>query len=432
MVAPGDRQHVHVAIVGTYPPTRCGIATFSADVVMSLRAVGVEVTIVPVDSVPGDGPHPPAVGRAGDADASPAIDSSDPRSYEAAAAWLNQSGVDVVLIQHEFGIHGGEAGGSLLHLTERLTPPYVVTLHTVLPDFSRSQATVLQELCGGAAAVTVFTTTARRLVLEQEFAPARSLRVVPHGAPVELYRRSPDPHLRSGLPARGPVLSTFGLLSPGKGLELAIRTLPKLVAEWPDLRYVIAGRTHPGVLRHEGERYRDSLQALAVELDVEEHVVFLDRFLSIEEIASILAATDAFCTPYRNENQIVSGALTFALAAGCPVVSTPYRYATDVLSGGAGIVVPLDDVDAFATALQRLLREGPDRDDARAAARDISASLSWPSVARTLARVLDEAVQWPASLGGSGPQCTAGTTGSFGSTADQRVCGRDNSSQTAT
>ena len=195
------------------------------------------------------------------------------------------------------------------------------------------------------------------------------------------------------------MLSTFGLLSAGKGLELTIRTLPALVAEWPDLRYVIAGRTHPGVLRHEGEQYRDGLQALAAELGVAEHVVFLDRFLAIEEIAEILAVTDVFCTPYRNEDQIVSGALTFALAAGCPVVSTPYRYATDMLSGGAGIIVPLDDVDAFAAALQTVLREGPDRDAALAAAQNLSASLSWPSVARTLGRVVEEAVQTLPSLG---------------------------------
>ena len=383
---------MHVAIIGTYPPTRCGIATFTADVELSLRELGIEVTIVPVDADPAE-----KDARA----ASLGIDSTSPGSYDAAAAWLNRSGVDVVLVQHEFGIHGGEDGETLLRLTERLTVPYVVTLHTVLPHFSHSQANVLQELCRGAAAVTVFTATARRLVLEQELAAARLLRVVPHGAPVELYHavRTPETRRRFGLPLTGPVLSTFGLLSAGKGLELTIRTLPVLVAEWPDLRYVIAGRTHPGVLRHEGEQYRDGLQALAAELGVAEHVVFLDRFLAIEEIAEVLAATDVFCTPYRNEDQIVSGALTFALAAGCPVVSTPYRYATDMLAGGAGIIVPLDDVDAFAAALQTVLREGPDREAALAAVQNLSASLSWPSVARTLGRVVEEAVQAQPSLG---------------------------------
>lgn len=378
---------VHVAIIGTYPPTRCGIATFTADVEMSLRELGVEVTILPVDTPGNPSDHQPDLDR-------PSIDSAIPESYEAAAAWLNRSSVDVVLVQHEFGIHGGEDGATLLRLTERLTVPYVVTLHTVLPHFSPSQATVLQELCGHAAAVTVFTATARRLVLEQELAAAHSLRVVPHGAPVELYQAECSPATRRELrlASHGPLLSTFGLLSSGKGLELTIRALPSLVAEWPDLRYVIAGRTHPGVLRHEGERYRDGLHALAEELGIVEHVVFLDRFLSIDEIASVLAATDVFCTPYRNEDQIVSGALTFALAAGCPVVSTPYLYATDMLSDGAGIIVPLDDVEAFAAALRTVLREGTGRDAALMAAKNLSASLSWPSVARTLTRVLDDAM----------------------------------------
>lgn len=382
---------MHIAIIGTYPPRRCGIATFTADVEMSLLELGESITIVAVDGAEDDEPGGAGNGRRGSG--APVIVSSAPGSYENAAVWLNRSGVDVVLVQHEFGIHGGEAGANLLRLTDRLTIPYVVTLHTVLPHFSHSQATVLQELCGSAAAVTVFTGSARRLVLEQELAPARSLRVVPHGAPVELYRavRSPETRRRLGLPESGPLLSTFGLLSSGKGLELTIRAMPELVAEWPELRYVIAGRTHPGVLRHEGEKYRDGLQALARSLGVAEYVVFLDRFLAIEEIADVLAATDVFCTPYRNEDQIVSGALTFALAAGCPVVSTPYRYAADMLAGGAGIIVPPGDVEAFAAGLRTVLRDGPDRDAALAAANSLSGALSWPSVARTLERVLDEA-----------------------------------------
>jgi glycosyltransferase involved in cell wall biosynthesis len=380
---------VHVAIIGTYPPTRCGIATFTADVEMSLRELGVEVTILPVDP-----------DETVDVTGLRTIDSTIPESYDDAADWLNRSDIDVVLVQHEFGIHGGDDGASLLRLTERLTLPYAVTLHTVLPHFSASQATVLQELCRHAAAVTVFTATARRLLLEQELVATNLLRVVPHGAPVELYEPADTAATRRafGLPRNGPVLSTFGLLSSGKGLELTIRSLPALVAEFPDIRYVIAGRTHPGVLRHEGERYRDTLHALAHELGVEPNVVFLDHFMSVDEVAKVLAVTDVFCTPYRNADQTVSGALTFALAAGCPVVSTPYLYATDMLSGGAGIIVPLDDADAFAAALQTVLRDGPGRDAALMAAKNLSASLSWPSVARTLHRVLDDALHESGSV----------------------------------
>ncbi|HEX6659811.1 MAG TPA: glycosyltransferase, partial [Ilumatobacter sp.] len=320
----------------------------------------------------------------------------DPESYAEAARWLNTSGCDVVLIQHEFGIFGGDAGEHILRFVENLAIPYVVTLHTVLPRFAEEQLRVIRALCRNAATVTVFTSSARRLILDQGIVPARFLQIVAHGAPSELYQPIDIPAARArlGLPPTGPVMSTFGLLSQGKGIELAIQAMALLGTEHPDLRYVIAGRTHPEVVRREGERYRHCLRALADDLGVGERVTFLDRFLDLDELADLLGVSDVVCTPYRGGDQTVSGVLTFALAAGCPIVSTPYRYARDVLADGAGLLVDFDDEEGFADALHTLLdRQAGAR--ARAAARAASESMEWSKVGEALRAVLAAAVRRP-------------------------------------
>ena len=377
---------MHVAIVGTYPPTRCGIATFTADVEQSLRDLGTKVTIIGVDPE--------------EANAGPSIHRHDPSSYTGAARWVNNSDVDIVLVQHEFGVYGGADGDMLLRFTDALRVPYIVTLHTVLSPFKPKQASVLEALCSSAAAVTVFTTTGRNMLVEQEICPADRVRIVPHGAPLELYGLVDQAAARTsfGLPSTGPIVSTFGLLSEGKGIEVAIRALAKVVIDDPNIRYVIAGRTHPEVVRKDGERYRDSLVRLVSEFGLEENVVFLDRSLSVEDLAQLLAITDVFCTPYHGEGQIVSGALTFALAAGCPVVSTPYRYASDVLVDGAGLLVEFDDCDGMAAAMGRLLEDGPTRTAALAAAQRYASGASWPAVGQTLLRVLSQSLAPDQSL----------------------------------
>jgi glycosyltransferase involved in cell wall biosynthesis len=371
---------MHVAILGTYPPTRCGIATFTADVEQSLQGLDARVTIIPVD--PDDQAGGPFVRR------------HEPASYTEAAAWVNGADIDVVLVQHEFGVYGGLDGDLLLHFTDALRVPYVLTLHTVLSPFKPNQSVVMEALCATAAAVTVFTPTARNMLVEQELCPPELVQIVPHGAPVELYSRVDEVKARAsfGLPPTGPIISTFGLLSAGKGIEVAIQALAKVVIDDSDTRYVVAGRTHPEIVRTEGELYRESLESLVAGLGLQDNVVFLDRFLSVEDLAHLLAITDVFCTPYHGEGQIVSGALTFALAAGCPVVSTPYRYASDVLADGAGLLVEFNDCDGMAAAMSELLEDGPARISALAAAQRYASGASWPAVGKTLLAVLTTAV----------------------------------------
>jgi glycosyltransferase involved in cell wall biosynthesis len=371
---------MHVAIIGTYPPTRCGIATFTADVESALTMHDTHVTIVPIQTS-SESPHPLA------------IDRDDRSSYERAARQLNQLQCDVVLIEHEFGIFGGQAGSHVLDLTQALTVPYAVTMHTVLPRFSDAEARLVQVLCERAVAVTVFTNTARRLMLEQELVAAKRLHVVPHGAPAELYADvdNESARLRLNLPAGIPIMSTFGLLSEGKGIELAIRAMQLLAHDHPDLRYVVAGRTHPEVVKREGERYRQSLSTLAEQLGVGDRVVFLDRFLDLDDLADLLGISDVVCTPYRGEDQSVSGVLTFALAAGCPIASTPFRYARDVLADGAGVIAEFNDTRGFADAIHHLLDAGSGA-QARSAARRASSQMAWPTVGAALLSVLADSI----------------------------------------
>jgi glycosyltransferase involved in cell wall biosynthesis len=380
---------VRTAIVSTYPPRACGIGTFAADVRATLLGVdGVErADFVAVVNEPS---RPQRRGLLA------TIEQGVRGDYVRAARMLGRLDVDVVLLQHEYGIFGGRNGEYVLSFTEELAQPLVVTLHTVLSEPTPHQLTVLSDLCERAELVIVMTDTALRLLVKCGACPEEKIRVVPHGAPARLTARasasgptrSSGPYARTGDRV---MLSTFGLLSPGKGLETVIEALPAMIERHPEIVYVIAGRTHPDVAHREGERYRLMLERRVLELDLGEHVEFDDRFLSIDELSDLLAATDVFVTPYRNLEQIASGALTFAIAAGCAVVSTPYWYAQDMLASGAGRLVPFDDPAPLSDAVCDYLEQPEILAAARAEARRIGSSLAWPSVAEATATVLHEA-----------------------------------------
>ncbi len=378
---------MRTAIVSSYPPRACGIGAFAADVrsaLLGVEGVG-RVDRVVVVNEPSRPQRPGLVATIG----------QEARGdYVRAARILGRLDVDVVLLQHEYGIFGGRDGAYVASLAEELTQPLVVTLHTVLSEPTNHQAEVLAALCRQAELVIVMTETARRLLVETDTCAADKIRVVPHGAPPVLAARAAAP-LRGaydGVDGRF-LLSTFGLISAGKGLETVIEALPAIIERHPEVLYVIAGRTHPDVAHREGERYRLKLEQAVQELGLEDHVEFDDRFLTIEEIADLLAATDVFVTPYKGREQIASGALTFGLAAGCGVVSTPYWYAQDMLASGAGQLVPFADPGALADAVCRYIEEPERLAAARAEARRIGAQLAWPSVAEATAAVLREAVE---------------------------------------
>ncbi len=388
---------MRTAIVSSYPPRACGIGAFAADVRTALLGVegidGVEKVVVVNE--PSRPQRPGLVATVAQAVRG---------DYVRAARILERRDVDVVLLEHEYGIFGGRDGEYILSLAEELSQPLVVTLHTVLSQPTDHQAAVLAALCRQAELVIVMTDTARRLLAESGVCGVDKVRVVPHGAPAMLAQRAAEHaegHAVSSTPSRGRyvsandrfLLSTFGLISGGKGLETVIEALPAIIDRHPHVLYVVAGRTHPDVARREGERYRLSLEQAVLDLGLQDHVEFDDRFLTVDEIADLLAATDVFITPYLNREQISSGALTFGIAAGCAVVSTPYWYAQDLLASGAGEIVPFADPGALADAVCGFIDDPQRLAGARGEARRIGAQLTWQSVAKATAVVLREAVQ---------------------------------------
>ena len=388
----GAPAGLRAAIVSTFPPRACGIGAFAADVragLMSLDEIESVAKVVVVDD-PSRPQRPGVVAT---------ISQAARGDYVRAARILGRRDVDVVLLEHEYGIFGGRDGEYILSLAKELTQPLVVTLHTVLSQPTARQARVLESLCSHADLVIVMTETALRLLADSGTCPEEKLRVVRHGAPTLLIQRARADALDANHSTRDGrlhdrfVLSSFGLLSPGKGLETVLEALPAIIEQHPEAVYVIAGRTHPGVAQREGERYRLSLQQRVAELGLTEHVEFDDRFLTVEEISSLLAITSVFVTPYLDREQTSSGALTFGIAAGCAVVSTPYRYAEDLLGSGAGELVPFADPAALAAAIGRFIDEPERLQAARSEARRIGEELAWPSVARATATVLQEAVE---------------------------------------
>ena len=392
----GRAPAVRTAIFSTFPPRACGIGTFAFDLRAALLDVPDVEDVNPIVVV--DEPSSPQR-----PDVLATVAQSVRGDYVRAARLLSHMDVDVVLLQHEFGIFGGPDGEHVLSFARELAQPLVLTLHTLLSAPSAHQLEVLSALCERAERVLVMTETARRLLIELGACQAEKVRVIPHGAPAVLARRADElaagrrPRYVAPMPGGYErlqnrfLLSTFGLISAGKGIETMLEAMPAIIEQHPEALYLIAGRTHPQVARREGESYRLQLTRRVVALGLEDHVDFDDRFLSIDELADLLAVTDVFVTPYRNREQIASGALTFAIAAGCAVVSTPYWYAEDVLSSGAGRLVPFADPAALAVAVCDLAADPPALASARAEARRIGAELAWSAVGEATAEVLKEA-----------------------------------------
>ncbi|HZQ81407.1 MAG TPA: glycosyltransferase [Gaiellaceae bacterium] len=388
---------MRVAILSTYPPRACGIGTFSHDVRQALlTADGVDdVSALVIVDQP-SAPQRPEILQT--------ISQGARGDYVRAARGLARTDVDVVLLEHEYGIFGGRDGEYVLSLVNELSQPLVVTLHTVLAAPTPGQRRVLSSLCDEAERVIVMTETARHILENLGVCDPGKIAVVPHGAPPQLAAarleldcgRSPRYLTATAggfeeMEARF-VLSTFGLISPGKGLEVMLEALPGIVARHPEALYVIAGRTHPQVARRQGEEYRLLLERRVLELELGKHVVFDDRFLSVDELADLLAATDVFVTPYASREQSSSGSLTFALASGCAAISTPYWYARDVLASGAGTLVDFGDAEGLGAAVCAYVEAPEALARARREARRISATFAWSSVGAATATALRQAV----------------------------------------
>ena len=368
------------AFVSTYAPHRCGIATFTFDLA---SAVGVR-EIVALHPADGPGPYPPEVHHR--------IRRDVRADYISAARALNDCGVEVVSIQHEYGIWGGDDGAYVLDFVRALRMPAVATLHTVLSKPSVSQRRVLTELIGATAATVVMSGTAASLLTRTYDIEPTRLEVVPHGVP-HLSLVAPDSvKPRLGLQGRSVILS-FGLLGPGKGYESVIAAMPAVVKAVPAALYVVLGATHPDLLHREGEAYRRSLEASAAALGVTDHVQFVDRFVGQKELGRWLQAADVFVTPYPNLDQIVSGTLSYAMGAGKAIVSTPYAYALEQLASGRGRLYPVGSAVALGESLIDLLRDPELRSLLGRRAYEYSRRMVWSEVGAEYRRVFTRAAR---------------------------------------
>lgn len=373
-----------VALIGGFRPRKCGIATFTTDLFEQLGIyhpeLKVDLHVIDNPKEPHDYPHARSVIRADLAE-----------DYRSAARRINEDNVDAVWLQHEYGIFGGPCGEMVLDLVDRVAAPLIVTLHTVLAEPSEKQRFILDHILRRACRVMVMSHHSRDLLRHEYGVAADRVTVIAHGAPDRPFGRNDEFKASRGHVGRK-VMMTFGLLGPGKGLETVIEALPAIVAAHPATIYRIVGATHPNLVADEGEAYRDSLVARAEELGVADNIEWDNRFLDTPELLDQLEECDIYLTPYPNLQQSTSGTLSYAVALGKAVVSTPYVHARELLSQDVGILIPPRSAEALARAVNDLLGD-PDALGAmqrRAYAR--GRETIWPRFADAGARLVQGVV----------------------------------------
>jgi|HubBroStandDraft_1064217.scaffolds.fasta_scaffold00115_36 glycosyltransferase involved in cell wall biosynthesis len=364
-----------IAVIGNYLPRQCGIATFTTDLCSAISAEygNARLLALPIDDTEEGYDYPARVRWS--------LAQDDLTGYQEAAEFLNFNNIDMVCLQHEYGIFGGPAGSHILHLLRRLKMPLVTTLHTVLREPDPHQLRVMEEIAELSDRLIVMSQLSCQFLQEIFKVPGSKIDMVPHGVPDLPFL---DPNFykdRFGVEGKA-VLLTFGLLSPNKGIENVIQALPQILSRHKNVVYLVAGATHPHVLRREGEKYRASLQALAKEVGVESQVMFHNRFASPEEMAEFIGAADIYITPYRHEAQVVSGTLAYALGAGKAIISTPYWHAIELLDDRRGALVPFQNPDAIAQKAIELLETPAIRHAMRKRAYLFAREMIWKRVAQ--------------------------------------------------
>ncbi|WP_120717272.1 glycosyltransferase family 4 protein [Tsuneonella amylolytica] len=378
------RAQRRVAVVGNYVPRKCGIATFTADLVEQLARYRPEVS-VDVWALDDAGDDLGYEGVAG------TIDRADPADYARAAKAINDAGVDAVWLQHEYGIFGGADGEMAMEFVDRLAAPLIVTCHTVLTEPSVNQRRILEHLVQRASRIMVMSHRSRDLLIERYHAPSEAVEVIEHGAPDRPFGRQDEFKARMGLDGRT-VLTTFGLLGPGKGLEHAIEALPAILADHPGVLYRIVGATHPNLVAQHGESYREGLQARAEALGVADAIEWDDRFVETDELLDQLEACDIYITPYPGLQQSTSGTLSYAVALGKAVVSTPYVHARELLAGGVGYIIDPNSSGAIAQAVNSLLDHPRELAAMQRRAYAKGRETIWPRFAAAAAALVESAV----------------------------------------
>ena len=364
-----------IAVVGNYLPRHCGIATFTTDLCDAIHAEygATELLALPVNDSEEGYAYPTRVRFE--------LDEGNLASYRQAADFLNFSNVDLVCLQHEYGIFGGHAGAHILELLRRLRMPLATTLHTVLREPNPEQRAVMEEIATLSDRLIVMSQQSANILQKVFNVSSDKIDLIPHGIP-DLPFTDPS-FYKEGFGTEGKdVLLTFGLLSPNKGIENVIQALPKILTRHVNVVYMVSGVTHPHILRREGDKYRHYLQKLARDLGVEASVIFRNRFVSPREMIELIGAADIYITPYKHKEQVVSGTLAYALSAGKAIISTPYLHAIELLDDERGALVPFDDPEAIAAKTVELLDNGTARHAMRKRAYLYARDMVWSRVAQ--------------------------------------------------
>jgi glycosyltransferase involved in cell wall biosynthesis len=372
-----------VAHIGNYLPRRCGIATFTHDLHRAIATARPELeTCVVAMTDAGTYDYPSAVQFQ--------IREAVSNDYVQAARSLNNAGYDVVSLQHEYGIFGGEAGGNIIKLLSRLEMPLITTLHTVLAEPTPAQRDVMARILDASSKIIVMAEKGRELLNSIHSVPARKIEVIPHGIPDFPFLETHHAKAKLGFAGKTVIL-TFGLLSPSKGIENVIDAMPEIIKSCPNVLYVILGATHPNLVRAQGEAYRESLTARVRELGIEDHVVFFNQFVDQATLLNFISMCDVYVTPYLNESQMTSGTLAYSFGLGKAVVSTPYWHAKELLDDGRGILVPFGDAKAVGAEISGLLTNDVRRHAMRKRAYAASRSMTWPQTAERYLNVFKTA-----------------------------------------
>jgi len=384
-----------IAFIGNYIPRKCGIATFTTDLAEAIANQYPETTCIAlaVNDIPSGYEYLPRVKFE--------LIEKDSLSYRRAGDYLNVNDVDVVNVQHEFGIFGGQAGSHILDLLQELRMPIVTTLHTVLKNPDPSQLRVMKEIGRLSSRLVVMSHRGVDYLKNIYKIPEEKIDFIHHGVPDMPFV---DPNFyKDHFGVEGKVvLLTFGLLSANKGIENVIQALPAVLSRFPNLVYIVLGATHPNVLEEEGEAYRESLQELAIKLQVSDNVIFDPRFVTLEELIEYIGATDIYITPYLNPAQITSGTLAYTLGAGKAIISTPYWYAEELLADGRGVLVPFGNPQAIAEQVIQMLENEAERHAMRKRAYILGREMVWSKVAERYMQSFERARQEPIvrSIGG--------------------------------
>ena len=375
-----------LAYIGTYPPRECGIGTFTKNLVdsMSTNDGGITTSapfVVALNDFEQAYAYPEEVKLI--------IQQEQQADYLEAANFINLNGADLCILEHEFGIFGGQNGVYILPLLHRLKIPLVVTLHTVLKSPSYNEKAVLKEICKMAAKIVVMSHKAVCFLTDIYEVPKEKIAFIEHGVP--------DFHFDQALSKKEfkleskKVILTFGFIGRNKGIETVIKALPKIIEKHPEVLYMVLGKTHPNVLRHSGEEYRSYLLRLIKNLNLTNHVLFLNEFIDQQELFKYLAACDVYITPYLNEAQITSGTLSYAMGTGCAVLSTPYWYASELLADGRGRLFNFNNSDELSTILSELFDKPSLLKDLQKKAYEYGSQITWPKIGakyNTLANIV--------------------------------------------